>query len=139
MVLLLQSDAVLRNCRVSQDFAPDLPPVRGDRIQLQQVALNLLLNAFDAVKESPPAERLIAIRAGLDGAKLVKVAVTDRSRGLHSDELERIFEPFHTTKTEGLGMGLAIGRSIVEAHGGHLWAESNAERGATFCFTLPTA
>lgn len=140
VVLLLQSDAVLRNCSVSLDFAPDLPLVRGDRIQLQQVALNLLLNAFEAVKESAPANRRVAVAARLDGNDLVKVTVGDRGHGLRSEDLERIFEPFHTTKVEGLGMGLAIGRSIVVAHGGRLWAESNApEPGATFCFTLPVA
>lgn len=139
VVLLLQGDASLRNCRVSLDFSAGLPRVRGDRVQVQQVAVNLLLNAFDAMKECPPAERQLVVRAGRDGASLVKVSVSDHGPGLQGEEPDRIFEPFYTTKADGLGMGLAISRSIVEAHGGRLWAETGKGRGATFCFTLPTS
>lgn len=134
---LVHSDAILRNNRVALDVTPGLRPVRGDRIQLQQVVLNLLLNAFDAMKDCPANERHVVVRAAPDGAHVLRIAVRDRGAGVSRDALERIFEPFYTTKPGGLGMGLSISRSIVDAHGGRLWAENNTERGATFSFTLP--
>jgi two-component system sensor kinase FixL len=135
--MLVQSDAALRNVRVVLDVSPDLPQVRGDRIQLQQVLLNLLLNAFDAMKDCPGDEREVLLRAEPDGAGLVRTSVSDLGPGLTSDKLDRIFQPFFSTKREGLGVGLSISRSIIEAHGGKLWAENNNGRGATFCFTVP--
>jgi len=138
VVQLVHSDAILHNIRVLLEFNSGLPPVRGDKVQLQQVLLNLLLNAFDALKNSPADERSVAVQVELDGASILKVAVRDRGTGLNGDQLEEIFQPFYTTKRDGLGMGLSISRSIVEAHGGRLWVENNPDRGATFCFTLPT-
>jgi two-component system sensor kinase FixL len=111
--------------------------VRGDKVQLQQVMINLLLNAFDALKGAPAVEREVVVRAETNGAGAVEVAIRDRGTGLTSDNLDRIFQPFFTTKREGLGMGLAISRSIIEAHGGRLWAENNDGQGATFHFTVP--
>jgi two-component system sensor kinase FixL len=111
--------------------------VQGDRVQLQQVVLNLLLNAFDAMKDCAVNERRVVLQAERDGACMTKVAVRDRGPGLRRDKLDKIFQPFYTTKRDGLGMGLSISRSIIEAHGGHLWAENNPDRGATFYFTLP--
>jgi PAS domain S-box-containing protein len=137
ILMLVQSDAALRNVRVVLDVSPDLPQVRGDRIQLQQVLLNLLLNAFDAMKDCPGDEREVLLRAEPDGADLVRTSVSDLGPGLTSDKLDRIFQPFFSTKREGLGVGLSISRSIIEAHGGKLWAENNNGRGATFCFTVP--
>jgi PAS domain S-box-containing protein len=137
IMLLVHSDAVLRNVRVSVDVNADLPHVRGDKIELQQVLLNLLLNAFDAMKDCPLAKREVLVRAELNGGDLVRTSVTDRGTGLTSDKLGKIFQPFFTTKRDGLGMGLSISRSIIEAHGGRLWAENNADRGATFYFTVP--
>lgn len=137
ILMILQSDAALRNVRVVLDVSPDLPQVRGDRIQLQQVLLNLLLNAFDAMKDCPADEREVLVRAEADGAGLVRTSVSDLGTGLTSDKLDRIFQPFFSTKREGLGMGLSISKSIIEAHGGKLWAENNNGRGATFCFTVP--
>jgi len=137
IVLLVHSDAVLRNVRVSLDVRPDLPYARGDKVQLQQVLLNLLLNAFDAMKDCPLAERKVLVRAESDGAGLVRISVRDRGTGLTSDKLDKIFQPFFTTKPDGLGMGLFISRSIIETHGGCLWAENNLDRGATFHFTVP--
>jgi two-component system sensor kinase FixL len=134
----VHSDAILRRSRVSVEVAPALPPVLGDRIELQQVVLNLLVNAFDAMKDCPRHEREVGVRAALDG-RVVKVAVRDRGTGVSTDDLDRIFEPFHTTKRDGLGMGLSISRTIIAAHGGRLWAENNPDRGATFCFTVPVA
>jgi two-component system sensor kinase FixL len=110
--------------------------VRGDRVQLQQVVLNLLINAFDAMKEAIATERNVKVRAKTNGAGTVEVSVRDHGTGLTSDKLAKIFQPFYTTKREGLGMGLPISRSIIEAHGGRLWAENNPDRGATFYFTI---
>jgi two-component system, LuxR family, sensor kinase FixL len=138
IVLLVHSDAVLRNARVSFDFAARLPEVRGDKIQLQQVLLNLLLNAFDAMKDCSVEDREVSLRVE-GGAGMVEVSVSDHGTGLTSDKLDKIFQPFFTTKREGLGMGLSISRSIIEAHGGRLWAENNNGRGATFHFTVPVA
>ncbi len=137
VVLLVHSDAVLHNCRVSIEAAPDLPPVQGDRVQLQQVVLNLLVNAFDAMKKCPPHERHVVVRAEPDGANMIRVSARDCGTGFRGDSLEKVFQPFYTTKREGLGMGLSISRAIVEAHGGRLWAKNNPDRGATLCFTVP--
>jgi two-component system, LuxR family, sensor kinase FixL len=114
-----------------------LPDVRGDRVQLQQVVLNLLLNAFDAMKDTHPGKREVIIRAQTNSTRVVEISVRDHGIGLTSDNLAKIFDPFYTTKRDGLGMGLSISRSIIEAHGGRLWAENNADRGATFYFTVP--
>jgi PAS domain S-box-containing protein len=138
IVLLVHSDAVLHNVRVSCDFAARLPEVRGDKIQLQQVLLNLLLNAFDAMKDCSVEDREVSLRVE-GGAGMIEVSVSDHGPGLTSDKLDKIFQPFFTTKREGLGMGLSISRSIIEAHGGRLWAENNNGRGATFHFTVPVA
>jgi PAS domain S-box-containing protein len=137
VVLLAHSDAILHNIRVLQEVAPSLPRVRADRVQLQQVLLNLLLNAFDAMDSCPPNKREILLHAQRDGGRMVEIRVSDYGPGLAADKLEKIFEPFYTTKREGLGVGLSISRSIIEAHGGRLWAENNPDQGATFFFTVP--
>ncbi len=139
IVRLLHANALLRQSRVTLDVAAGLPPVAGHRIELQQVVLNLLLNAFDAVDPFPAERREIVVRARLAGQGAVVVAVSDRGTGIGSADLERIFAPFHTTKATGLGIGLSISRTIVCAHGGRLWAENNPGGGATFRFTLPIA
>jgi signal transduction histidine kinase len=137
VVQLVHSDGILRNIRVDIECQDNLPTVRGDRVQLQQVVLNLLINAFDAMKEATAKERNVKVRAQTNGAATVEISVRDHGRGLASDKLAEIFQPFYTTKREGLGMGLAISRSIIEAHKGRLWAENNADQGATFYFTVP--
>ena len=137
IVLLVHSDAVLHNVSVRLDVDPDLPRARGDKVQLQQVLLNLLLNAFDAMRDCPADERDVLLRAELDGADMLRISVSDHGTGLTSDQLDKIFQPFFTTKREGLGMGLSISRSIVEAHDGRIWAENNRDQGATFYFMLP--
>jgi two-component system sensor kinase FixL len=135
---LVSSDAILRNVSIRLELAPGLPPVCGDRVQLQQVILNLLMNGLDAMRESNEGERTLVLRTlGADHAASVVVAVEDSGTGIDEADLEHVFHAFYTTKPEGLGMGLAIARSIVEAHGGRLEARNNPERGATFSFTLP--
>jgi signal transduction histidine kinase len=120
---------------------PDLPPVIGDRIQLQQVLLNLLLNAAEAMREVPPGLRRIVVRATADhrDGLWAIVAVEDAGVGFGETEASRLFEAFYTTKPAGLGMGLSISRSIIESHRGRLWATANADHGATFHFALPAA
>jgi two-component system, LuxR family, sensor kinase FixL len=137
VILLVHSDAILHNVRVMLELDHGLPAVRGDKVQLQQVMLNLLLNAFDALKDCPADERQVSVRAEWDSAFMVTVTVCDRGTGVSRDKLDTIFEPFYSTKEEGLGMGLSISRSIVEAHGGRLWVENNRDRGATFYFQVP--
>lgn len=137
MADLLKSDAVIRGVTVFLELAPTLPPVRGDRIQLQQVALNLMLNAFDAVSGGLQ-ERRIVLRTALEG-DMILASVSDNGSGIAPGDSERIFEPFYSSKPHGLGMGLSISRSIIIRHGGRMWAQSNADGGATFCFTLPAS
>jgi two-component system, LuxR family, sensor kinase FixL len=133
----VHSDAVLQNVQIAFKRNSDLPRVRGDRVQLQQVILNLLVNAFDAVKDCPAQNRQVIVRVEREGESMLKVTVRDRGVGLRGEVLDKIFQPFYTTRRDGLGMGLAICRSIIESHGGRLWAENNADGGATFCFTMP--
>jgi two-component system, LuxR family, sensor kinase FixL len=135
--LLVHGDAALHGIRVLLDLIPDLPRVRGDKVQLQQVVLNLLLNSFDAMKDCMVNEREVHVQAELEGEGLLRVAVRDRGIGLGNGKLDKVFQPFYTTKRDGLGMGLSISRSIIEAHSGRLWAENNPDRGATFYFTVP--
>ena len=134
---LVHSDAGLLNVHIALELNFGLPSVRGDRVQLQQVVLNLMLNAFDAMKDCPVNERRVVLQAQEDGARMTRVAVRDRGLGIRNDKLEEIFQPFYTTKRDGLGMGLSISRSIIQDHGGRLWVENNSDRGATFYFTVP--
>ena len=135
---LVHSDAVLFNVDIALELNCSLPLVRGDRIQIQQVVLNLMLNAFDAMKDCPVNERQVVLQT-VQEAGAVRVAVCDRGIGINGDNLDKIFQPFYTTKRDGLGMGLSISRSIIEEHGGRLWVEPNPDRGLTFCFTVPVA
>jgi len=125
---------------LKMSLAPDLPPVRGDRIQLQQVLLNLLVNAVEASREVPPERRRLIVHSTVeyrDDESWAVVRVEDGGVGFREPEAARLFEAFYTTKPGGLGMGLSISRSIIEAHGGRLWATANADHGATFHFALP--
>jgi PAS domain S-box-containing protein len=136
VVILTQSEARRNNLALRTELAADLPPVMGDRVQLQQVVVNLILNAIEAMAtvEDPARDLVITTQRG-EGDE-IRVAVRDSGIGLDPLNVERIFDAFHTTKPGGLGMGLSISRSIVESHGGRLWAESNDGPGATFQFTL---
>jgi len=137
VVLLVHSDAIVRGIRTRVEIPEVLPPVRGDKVQLQQVVLNLLLNAFDAMRECLPADRVIDVQVVSKPEETVRIAVRDRGQGLTVDQMDKIFKPFFTSKPHGLGLGLSISRNIVAAHGGRLWAENNDERGASFYVSLP--
>ena len=133
---IAHGDALQKGVRIALEL-DDVPAVRGDRVQLQQVLLNILLNAFDSMQACGPNEREVTVRATVRDDGFVLIAVRDAGPGLSEDQIERIFQPFYTTKRDGLGMGLSICRSIIKAHGGALWVENNPDRGATFYFTLP--
>jgi len=137
-VLHLVSGEILRlHIRVDARLDADLPAVLGDKIGLQQVLLNLVVNAMDAVNEVPEKERSLWISARRRGDEDVMVSVRDSGPGIRPDLFERLFESFATSKRDGLGLGLSISRSIIQTHGGTLWAENNHDSGATFCFTVP--
>ena len=115
----------------------DIAPIRGDRVQLQQVILNLILNAIEAMGDNEPRELLIETREN-DGGNIL-VSMSNSGPGLDPATVDRIFEPFYSTKQGGVGIGLSICRSIIEAHEGKIWAGRNTARGSTFQFTLPVA
>lgn len=134
---IAHGDLVMRNVSVSRQLAPWLPPVRADRVQLQQVLLNLILNACEAMSSNRSDDRTLTVFSARDHEQSVRTAIIDSGPGISADDLERVFDPFFTTKSNGLGLGLSICRSIVVAHGGRLWASNNEVRGATFYMTLP--
>jgi len=134
---LLRTDTILRNVSMSLELALDLPRVRGDRVQLQQVVLNLVANGLEAMREPHAGARTLVIRTARDGAAALRVTVQDSGPGIAEKDLAHIFEPLYTTKTDGLGMGLAIVRTIVRAHGGTVGAENIPGGGASFHVTLP--
>jgi signal transduction histidine kinase len=136
---LADGDVRRRDVRVATDLARGLPAVVGDRVQLQQVLLNLILNACDAMAGTARPERLLTVAASPGANGTVVLSVEDRGTGIPESDLERVFEPFQSTKAQGLGLGLSICRTIVSEHGGRLWAANNAERGATFHLELPRA
>jgi len=133
---LMRSDLMNRRVVVSTDFDETLPTVSGDRNQLQQVMLNFVINGCDAM-DGQEVDRGLLVRTRATAQGNVEISVADRGAGIPPADLERVFEPFVTTKLHGLGLGLAICRSIVEAHGGRLWATNNADRGATLHCELP--
>lgn len=135
----IAGDARRRRVQIRTDLADGLPAVLADRTQLQQVLLNLFVNGMDAMEGTPESERCLTVRTRANGSAGIEVAVADRGYGIAPDELRRLFDPFFTTKNAGMGLGLSIARSIIEAHRGRIWANNNADRGATFCFTLPVA
>jgi two-component system sensor kinase FixL len=135
---LLRSDAREYDTAVELALAPSLPPVHADAIQIQQVILNLAHNGVEAMAAMKPKRRRLTISTCKSDNGTVKIAVHDWGEGIHAENLDRIFEPFFTTKDTGIGMGLSLSRSIIEAHGGRLWASSEGEAGTVFHFTLPT-
>jgi C4-dicarboxylate-specific signal transduction histidine kinase len=139
--VLTLSSAELQTARVSVHarLEPALPQVRGDRVQLQQVILNLVLNAADAMRSIEDRTREITVTTVCEGRDAVRLSVGDVGVGVDPENVERLFEAFHTTKETGMGVGLAVSRSIIESHEGRLWAEANSGPGATFAFVVPAA
>lgn len=138
LVPLVESELAAQNIGLTLDLARDLPMVSGDAVQLQQLVLNLVLNGIDAMRGESEEGRQLAIRTQIVAGDLV-VRVEDRGKGLPDIEHDRLFEPFYTTKAEGMGVGLAICRTVVESHGGRIWAEPSYPKGAVFAFALPPA
>jgi PAS domain S-box-containing protein len=136
---LVRVDAASRQVKLDLVVPHDLPQVRGDRVHLQQVLLNLILNGMDALDKARPEDRRVGVIARLNAAQAVEIVVNDAGPGIPADVLGQIFNPFFTTKPHGMGMGLAISRTIIEAHDGQLWAENTPGGGAAFLFTLPIA
>src|SRR6476620_10223172 len=134
---VVRPDAVGNSCEVETSLAKDLPPIEGDPVQIQQVLVNLVSNAFDAMRQTPPGQRKVEISTDGNGDGEVRLSVRDHGSGIPREVHDRLFDQFFTTKEHGLGMGLAIVRSIVEAHGGKIHAENVADGGACFYFTLP--
>ena len=132
-------EALDREVTVATHFEPRLPKVSADRVQLQQVIVNLALNAIEAMQKTPTDRRVLAIRTRRADDKFAEVSVSDSGEGIAEELRARIFEPFVTSKTTGMGLGLAISRTIVEAHGGEINAENAAGGGTVFRFTLPFA
>ena len=134
---VVRPDAVGYSCEVETSLAEDLPPIEGDPVQIQQVLVNLVSNALDAMRQTPPDRRKVEISTAGNGEGEVRLSVRDHGTGIRTEVHDRLFDQFFTTKEHGLGMGLAIVRSIVEAHGGKIDAENVADGGACFYFTLP--
>ena len=133
MLTLLEGEATRSSIAVRTDVSAELPKIMVDRVQLQQVFMNLMLNAIEAMRDSGGE---LTIKSQLQDGQL-QFSVSDTGVGLPAEKMDQIFSAFFTTKPQGSGMGLAISRSIVESHGGQLWASTNDGRGATFHFTLP--
>ena len=138
VLVLLQDELRRAAVTLERNIAPELPPVLADQVQLQQLLANLLRNACEAIQMGHPTAPRMSITAAIREG-MVRVALADNGCGIPPAGAERLCDPFFTSKPEGMGMGLAICRTIIEAHGGRLWAENNDDQGATFYFTLPMA
>jgi predicted ATPase/signal transduction histidine kinase len=137
VIALARSEIQRNGVTLETELSDDVPLILADRVQLQQVILNLMMNAIEAMSGVGQGPRELLVRSGSDESKHVVISVQDSGPGLEPKSLEHLFDAFYTTKPHGLGMGLAISRSIIDAHGGRLWATANPEKGATFQFTLP--
>jgi len=138
VITLVNHEAQRKQVTVQAQLTDSLPAVLGDRVQLAQVLINLVMNGIEAMNEVEAGRRELTVQTEISATGIL-TAVSDRGVGIDKSQAEKIFKPFHTTKSGGMGMGLAISRSIIESHGGKLWAEPNPDRGATFKFTLPTS
>jgi PAS domain S-box-containing protein len=136
---LVAGDALQRHVQIVSELSRGLPLAFGDCVELQQVVLNLLVNAMDAMEATPVLMRHLSVRTAMNGGDALEVAVADRGCGIGADRLTCLFDSFYTTKPEGMGLGLSIARSIIRAHRGRIWAENNADGGATFRFVVPVA
>jgi signal transduction histidine kinase len=139
VVKLTAGEAAVRKISVQTEVSPSVQRVVGDTIQLQQCMLNLLMNAFDSIAEAKSDSRGVTIKVAPEKAGWVGISISDNGKGIDPAVANRLFEPFVTTKSEGMGLGLLVTRSIVEGHGGRIWSSPNSDRGATFTFTLPVA
>ena len=137
VLMLVQRSADKKKVLLKLNLAAGLPLVFGDRTQLQQVLLNLIINGFESIRNGKDDSRELIVLASKDEPDGVRISVQDSGVGIDEKRMDRIFDPFYTTKREGLGMGLSISRSIIEDHGGRLWATQNPDKGTTFSFTLP--
>jgi signal transduction histidine kinase len=136
VIALVQRELISHRVSLRMELAPDLHMITGDRVQLQQVMINLVMNGIEAMQSVTDRPRELEIRSRLDETQVL-VSVTDCGVGIPAENADRLFNPFFTTKSSGMGMGLSICRSIMEAHGGRLWATANIPYGAAFQFTLP--
>jgi C4-dicarboxylate-specific signal transduction histidine kinase len=137
VVALTRHEAVKNRVSVETRLTEGLPPVQGDRVQLQQVVLNLIINAVEAMSGSDEGTRQLLINTDKADEKEIRIVVQDSGPGMAPESIDRVFHPFYTTKSSGMGMGLSICRSIIEAHEGRLWATAAEPKGAVFAFTLP--
>jgi signal transduction histidine kinase len=138
VIELTRHEALKNGVSVHTELGDDLPTIDGDRVELQQVILNLIFNAVEAMKDMTEGPRDVLITTGKTESAETLVSVRDSGPGLAPEVRDKLFQPFETTKSTGMGLGLSICRSIIEAHGGRLWASANAPRGAVFQFTLPS-
>ncbi len=136
-VSLFRSEAIIRNIRIEMDLADPLPLLLINKIQIQQVLINLIMNAAESIAKDESANKAIVLQTLASHGGVVQVTVRDFASGIEESDLRRIFEPFFTTKRSGLGMGLSLSRSIIESHGGHIWTGNNPDKGITFYFDLP--
>jgi C4-dicarboxylate-specific signal transduction histidine kinase len=137
VVALVQREVSSQQVSLRMDLAPTLSMTFGERVQLQQVLINLMMNGVEAMKSITDRPRELVIQSRQDEIRNVLISVTDCGAGISAENADRLFTPFFTTKSSGMGMGLSISRSIIEAHGGRLWAAANVPFGAMFQFTLP--
>jgi C4-dicarboxylate-specific signal transduction histidine kinase len=137
IIVLLRGEATRYSVSIRADLAADLPSLMADRVQLQQVMMNLIVNGIDAMKDVD-GTRELSIKSQRAENEQLLMSVSDTGVGLPAQQAAEIFNPFFTTKLQGTGLGLSISRSIVESHGGRLWANDNSSRGATFHIALPT-
>jgi len=137
LMVLLRDEALRRRISVRTDLAPDLPRIEVDRVQLQQVVLNLVMNGMDAIDSAGNDEKVLLISSRNASEKEISVRIEDTGVGVNAESADKIFDTFFTTKAQGIGMGLSISRSIVESHEGRLWATPRPGGGTIFQFTVP--
>jgi C4-dicarboxylate-specific signal transduction histidine kinase len=138
VLILMRSELHKHDVALETALSDGLEPIMGDRIQLQQVILNMIMNGIEAMSANTRQPRVLRVRSQIDGSSALLIAIEDSGPGLAPETVDRLFDSFFTTKPTGMGMGLSICRSIVEGHSGHLWASANEPRGAVFQFMLPT-
>jgi signal transduction histidine kinase len=137
LTAFLRDEAQRDHVTLRTELSADLPKIRGDRVQLQQVVLNLIMNGMDAMRGAPGGRKELLISSQKENATAILIRVKDCGGGLSGEIAEQIFDPFFTTKPQGIGMGLSISRSIIESHNGRLWAAASPSEGAVFQFTIP--